>query len=107
LLIGKRRSVNVRGRGGAGVAFAILIAGSRVLGVIGYRRHRGLVLGWAWFAVCSLAFGGRFLRFGAPIEAAEAAAAPPPEETHAASRCMQGSDGSTMVGHRAGLTGDP
>ena len=25
----------------------------------------GLLLGWAWFAACSVAFGGRFLRFGA------------------------------------------
>jgi hypothetical protein len=25
----------------------------------------GLALGWAWFAACSIAFGGRLLRFGA------------------------------------------
>jgi hypothetical protein len=31
----------------------------------------GLVLGWTWFAVVSIAFGGRLLRFGAPLEAAE------------------------------------
>jgi hypothetical protein len=31
----------------------------------------GLFLGWAWFAVVSLAFGGRLLHFGAPVEAAE------------------------------------
>ncbi len=24
----------------------------------------GLALGWAWFAVCSIAFGGRMLSFG-------------------------------------------
>jgi hypothetical protein len=29
-----------------------------------------LALGWAWFAVCSIAFGGRLLRFGAPVEVA-------------------------------------
>jgi membrane-associated phospholipid phosphatase len=28
----------------------------------------GVVLGWGWFAVCSIAFGGRLLRFGAPAE---------------------------------------
>jgi membrane-associated phospholipid phosphatase len=34
----------------------------------------GLLLGWAWFAVCSVAFGGRLLRFGAVVEkVAEAA----------------------------------
>jgi undecaprenyl-diphosphatase len=25
----------------------------------------GLLLGWAWFAACAIAFGGRVLRFGA------------------------------------------
>lgn len=35
----------------------------------------GLALGWAWFAVCSVAFGGRFLHFGAPAEQLEQAAA--------------------------------
>lgn len=29
----------------------------------------GLALGWAWFALCSIAFGGRLLRFGAPVAA--------------------------------------
>ena len=28
----------------------------------------GLALGWGWFAVCSIAFGGRLLHFGAPVE---------------------------------------
>jgi undecaprenyl-diphosphatase len=31
----------------------------------------GLALGWTWFALCSIAFGGRLLHFGAPAEAAE------------------------------------
>jgi membrane-associated phospholipid phosphatase len=26
----------------------------------------GLALGWMWFALCSIAFGGRLLRFAAP-----------------------------------------
>ena len=30
----------------------------------------GVALGWAWFAVCSMAFGGRVLRFGAAAEKA-------------------------------------
>jgi len=34
----------------------------------------GLLLGWAWFAVCSIAFGGRRLRFGAPVVTAESLA---------------------------------
>jgi undecaprenyl-diphosphatase len=35
----------------------------------------GLALGWSWFAICSIAFGGRLMRFGAPVEAAQDAAA--------------------------------
>ena len=34
----------------------------------------GLALGWAWFAACSIAFGGRLMRFGAPVVVAEQAA---------------------------------
>jgi membrane-associated phospholipid phosphatase len=30
----------------------------------------GLLFGWAWFAACSIAFGGRLLQFGAPVEEA-------------------------------------
>ena len=30
----------------------------------------GVLLGWAWLSACSIAFGGRRLRFGAPVEEA-------------------------------------
>jgi membrane-associated phospholipid phosphatase len=30
----------------------------------------GLVIGWSWFGICAVAFGGRLLRFGAPGEVA-------------------------------------
>lgn len=33
----------------------------------------GLALGWAWFAICSIAFGGRLLRFGSPGDHVEEA----------------------------------
>jgi membrane-associated phospholipid phosphatase len=55
----------------AGVAagIAVMVACSRVfLGahwtadVIG-----GLLLGWTWFGLCAVAFGGRLLRLGAPV----------------------------------------
>ncbi len=56
------------------VAVAVAVAGSRVLldlhwlsDVIG-----GLSLGWAWFALCAVIFGGRLLR---PTAAADLAAA--------------------------------
>ena len=74
LVLGRGRSRNVQSLLAAGAVFiAVAVAASRVLlgvhwlsDVIG-----GLALGWAWFALCSIAFGGRLLRLGAPIEAAE------------------------------------
>ena len=62
----------------ASVAVAVAVAASRVLldlhwlsDVIG-----GLSLGWAWFALCSVVFGGRLLipTAGVDLAAAEAAA---------------------------------
>jgi undecaprenyl-diphosphatase len=57
---------------GLAAGIAVAVAASRVLldvhwlsDVIG-----GLALGWAWFAVCAIAFGGRLLRFGAAAETA-------------------------------------
>jgi undecaprenyl-diphosphatase len=35
----------------------------------------GVLFGWAWFAACSIAFGGRLLQFGAPAEKAVEVAA--------------------------------
>jgi undecaprenyl-diphosphatase len=32
----------------------------------------GAALGWACFALCSIAYGGRLLQFGAPVESASA-----------------------------------
>ena len=61
---------------GAAVAIAIGVAASRVLLDVHWLTDvvAGLILGWAWFATCAVAFGGRVLRFGAPAEAAQAAA---------------------------------
>ena len=73
--VGRSRRVRAAAAGAA-VGFAVLIAESRVLlgvhwltDVIG-----GLALGWAWFALCSILFGGRILRFGAPAIVAEGTA---------------------------------
>jgi membrane-associated phospholipid phosphatase len=57
---------------GGAVAIAVAVAGSRVLLDVHWLSDviAGLALGWAWFAVCSVAFGGRILRFGAAAERA-------------------------------------
>ncbi len=77
---------------GAAVGIAVGVALSRVLLDVHWLTDvfGGLALGWAWFAACAIAFGGRVLRYGAAAEAAgrgevEAAsgdppASPPPQE---------------------------
>ncbi|HEX3227167.1 MAG TPA: phosphatase PAP2 family protein [Gaiellaceae bacterium] len=64
----------------AAVGIAVAVAASRVLldlhwlsDVIG-----GLSLGWAWFALCAVVFGGRLLRPTAAADVAAAEAAPTP-----------------------------
>jgi undecaprenyl-diphosphatase len=92
LLVSRRRSRSARAVvTGAGVGIAVAVAASRVLldvhwftDVVG-----GLALGWAWFALCGVAFGGRLLRFGVPLKVAEELVQPPAapdERVNAASR---------------------
>jgi undecaprenyl-diphosphatase len=63
---------------GGAVGIAVAVAGSRVLLDVHWLSDviAGVCLGWAWFAVCSVAFGGRVLRFGAAAERAGEAARP-------------------------------
>lgn len=85
LVLGRRRSRNVRTLlAGAAVATAVTVAGTRVLMDLHWLSDvtAGLALGWAWFAVCAIAFGGRLLEFGAAVdEAAGEAVATAAEES--------------------------
>lgn len=74
LLMGRRRSPRVKIiLAGIAAGIAAAVASTRVfLGVHWFTDVvAGLLGGWGWFALCSIAFGGRLLRFGAPVEAAE------------------------------------
>jgi undecaprenyl-diphosphatase len=74
LLVGRGRSRRVKAFLAAGASFiAVSVATSRVLlGVHWFTDVvAGLAMGWAWFAISSIAFGGRVLRFGQPVEIAK------------------------------------
>lgn len=102
LLIGRARGRRAHAvLAGGAVAIAVAVGCSRVFLDVHWLSDvaGGLALGWAWFALCSIAFGGRLLRFGAPVEIAErvvdgqqeASASPVPDDAiHA----------PTMAGHR-------
>jgi len=74
LVIGRRRSLKVRSLL-AGLAVGLATGTGWVRVALGVHWLTdvlaGLALGWAWFALCSIAFGGYQLRFGAPVKAAE------------------------------------
>ena len=71
LILSRGRSARVRALLiGAAAGIAVAVAASRVLLDVHWVSDviAGLCLGWAWFAICAIAFGGRMLRFGAPAE---------------------------------------
>jgi undecaprenyl-diphosphatase len=73
LLLGRWRARPARAvLAGIAVGIAVLVAASRVLLDVHWLSDviAGLALGWAWFAICAIAFGGRILRFGVTAETA-------------------------------------
>ncbi|MBW8825609.1 MAG: phosphatase PAP2 family protein [Acidobacteria bacterium] len=77
LLLGRGRSHRAKVLLAAVAAgMAVMVASTRVLlGVHWFTDVlAGVITGWGWFALCSIAFGGRLLHFGAPVETAEQAA---------------------------------
>ena len=77
LLLGRWRGRPARAvLAGLAAGIAVAVAATRVLLDVHWLSDviAGLALGWAWFAVCAIAFGGRILRFGAAAETAARAA---------------------------------
>jgi membrane-associated phospholipid phosphatase len=73
LVLARRRSPRTRALLAAtAAAIAAGVACSRVMLGVHWLSDviAGLAFGWAWFALCAIAFGGRFLHFGAPVERA-------------------------------------
>ena len=73
LALARKRSPRTRALlAGGAVAIAVGVACSRVLLGVHWMSDvvAGLAFGWAWFGMCAIAFGGRFLVLGAPVEQA-------------------------------------
>lgn len=89
LVIARGKSRNVRAfLAGCAAAIAVGVACSRVLLGVHWLSDAvaGMAFGWSWFAICAIAFGGRFLTFGAPVETAKRMAKSGMNATKAGSR---------------------
>jgi membrane-associated phospholipid phosphatase len=99
LVLGLGRSPRTRALiAGAAVGLAVAVAASRVLLAVHWTSDvvAGLALGWAWFALCAVAFGGRLLRFGATAERVQRRARAAPDVSRGSEvseRARQGTPG--------------
>jgi membrane-associated phospholipid phosphatase len=78
LILARKRGPRARALfTGLAATIAVAVASSRVLLDVHWLSDviAGVSLGWAWFALCAIAFGGRLLRFAAPLQPDTAAAA--------------------------------
>lgn len=83
LVLARRRSPRTRALlAAAAGGIAVAVACSRVMLDVHWLSDvvAGLAFGWAWFSICAVAFGGRFLNFGAPVEKATQVAKSVPDE---------------------------
>lgn len=84
-LLGRGRSRTVRGMlFGAAVGLGVIVAGTRVALGVHWTTDVivGVVIGWAWFAICALLFGGRRLQPADPVRfARENPTSTPPQST--------------------------
>ncbi len=81
LVVGRRRRPSTRVvLAAAAAGLTALVACTRVLLGVHWTTDvlAGASLGWGWAALCSIAFGGRLLRFGAPVAQGLAADSTPP-----------------------------
>jgi membrane-associated phospholipid phosphatase len=67
---------------GVAVAIALAVAASRALLSVHWLTDvlAGLLVGWGWFVLVAVAFGGRFQRLGEPVERLAATSDPEPTE---------------------------
>jgi membrane-associated phospholipid phosphatase len=73
LVLGRGASVRTRAvLAGTAAGIAVMVACSRVFLGAHWTSDAigGVLIGWTWFAVCAVAFGGHLLRLGQPVEAA-------------------------------------
>jgi undecaprenyl-diphosphatase len=101
LLLGRRRPLLARSAlAGVAAGLAFAVAATRVLLGVHWLTDTvaGLVLGWTWFAACSIAFGGRLLHFAEPVD---------PPLPAAAAAATDGYGASAGSGATLAEAGDP